>query len=194
MDFGSIGEFVAAEAGDGVGLPDRVLEPPRDHPEDVVAGAVPQSVVDALEESRSRTSRAGGISPRDVSARAWLRTELSAVLLASWVSGSEGHPLELDLGLAQHRRPAFDAFLEFLVDGLQVVGHQVDPGDDRSDVVPGTGMGNPGGQVASCDADDAFDEGVQPGVRRISLHSCIALTSRWPRPRTEELRRDRLGF
>ena len=41
-----------------------------------------------LKESRSRISRAGGISPRDVSASAWLSTEFNAVRLASWVSGS----------------------------------------------------------------------------------------------------------
>ena len=135
------GEFVAAEAGDRVRVADGVLEPPRDHPEDVVAGAVAQRVVDALEgveveDQQRRRQFAPGRLGKGV---AQDRVERRPVGKLGQRVGQR-HPLELDLGFAQHRRPAFDAFLEFLVDGLQVVGHQVDPGDDRGDVVPGTGV------------------------------------------------------
>ena len=94
-----------------------------------------------LKESRSRTSSAGGsLAPgRLRKGVAQDRVERRPVGKLGQRVGQR-HPFELDLGFAQHRRSAFDAFLEFLVDGLQVIGHQVDPGNDRGDVVPGTGV------------------------------------------------------
>ena len=176
------GEFVAAEARHGVGLADGVLETARDHPQDVVAGAVSQGVVDALERIQIKNQQCR----RHLAARgfgqgvAQDRVECRPVgKLGQWVG--QRHAFEFHLRLAQHGRSAFDPLLELLVDGLQVISHQVDAGNDGGDVVTGPRRRDPGAQIASGDPDNAFDEGVQPGVRSVTLHGRTALAIQRPR-------------
>ncbi|CAH0316216.1 hypothetical protein SRABI128_04690 [Microbacterium sp. Bi128] len=160
------GEFVAAKARHGVSLADGVLEPACDGPQDVVAGAVPQGVVNALEgiEIQNQEGRRHFAARRLRQGMAQDRVQCRPVgELGQWVG--QRHAFKLHLRLAQHGRAALDPLFQLLVDGLQVIGHQVDAGDDGGDVVAGSRMRDPGAQIAAGDPHDAFHEGVQPGVR-----------------------------
>ena len=161
------------------------LQPPRDHPQDVVAGAVPQGVVNALERIEIKNQeRRRHLAPRGLG-QGMAQDRVECCPVGELCQGvGQRHALELDLRLSQHGRAAFDPLLQLLVDGLQVISHQVDAGNDGGDVVPGPGMRDPGAQIAAGDPHDTLHEGVQPGVRRFTRHGRTALAIRRPRTRS----------
>ena len=171
------GEFVAAKARHGVRLADGVLQAARDHPQHVVAGAVSQGVVDALERIEvENQQRRRHLAPRGLGQRvAQDRVECRPVGQLGQRVGQR-HAFELHLRLTQHGRSAFDPLLELLVDGLQVISHQVDAGNDGGDVVPGPRVRDPGAQIASGDPHNALPRGraAWGPVRHSSRAYCLS--------------------
>ena len=110
-------EFVAAEPGDRVGLPHHAGQPAGHLDQDLVAGAVPEAVVDGLElvqVEHQHTRRPGAA----LGAGAGLPDPV-AQQRAIGQAGQrvvERHPLELDARLIQREGPLGDPLLQGLVD------------------------------------------------------------------------------
>ena len=121
------GELVAAEARDGVDVPDHAEDPARDLDQDPVAGAVPETVVDRLElvEVEQQDARRPLAALRPGGGLADPVAEQGAVGQAGQ-RVVEGQPLHVAAGLVQLGGALGDPILHRALHEVELFGEQVD--------------------------------------------------------------------